>query len=88
MAMDPSHRSHAPVKMRVEKEIDGKKETRSLMLRRVILVRQYPRTWARDRTNPDEMFELEINKVVDKKVLGEIVDRCYRKYEPPAPVSY
>ncbi len=26
------------------------------------------------------MFELEINKVVDKKVLGEIVDRCYRKY--------
>ena len=74
---------HAPVKMRVEKEIDGKKETRIIDVTagRVIFNEAIPQDLGfRDRTNPDEMFELEINKVVDKKVLGEIVDRCYRKY--------
>ncbi len=31
-----------------------------------------------DRTNPDNEFELEVNFVVDKKVLGRIVDNCIR----------
>ena len=34
------------------------------------------------------MFELEINKVVDKKVLGEIVTGVTGSMELPAPVSY
>ena len=39
---------HAPVKMRVEKEIDGKKETRIIDVTagRVIFNEAIPRTWA------------------------------------------
>lgn len=31
-----------------------------------------------DRSVPENALKLEIDKVVDKKVLGDIVDRCYR----------
>jgi DNA-directed RNA polymerase subunit beta' len=74
---------HAPIKMRVEREIDGEKETRLIDVTagRVIFNEAIPQDLGlKDRTNPDEMFDLEINEVVDKKVLGQIVDRCYRKY--------
>lgn len=33
-----------------------------------------------DRTNPETACELEINFLVDKKKLGQIVDRCYRHH--------
>jgi len=33
-----------------------------------------------DRTNPDTVCELEVNKLVPRKVLGEVVERCYRKF--------
>ncbi|HZJ57235.1 MAG TPA: DNA-directed RNA polymerase subunit beta' [Clostridia bacterium] len=74
---------HAPIKMRVEREIDGKKEARLIDVTagRVIFNEAIPQDLGfRDRTNPDELFELEVNEVVDKKVIGRIVDRCYRKY--------
>jgi DNA-directed RNA polymerase subunit beta' len=33
-----------------------------------------------DRKNPENYFALEIDKLVDKKELGRIVDRCYRRH--------
>ena len=74
---------HVPIKMRVEKEIDGKKVSKLIdtTAGRVIFNEAIPQDLGfKDRTDPDEMFELEIDQVVDKKVLGNIVDRCYRKY--------
>ncbi|TZE82830.1 DNA-directed RNA polymerase subunit beta' [Calorimonas adulescens] len=35
-----------------------------------------------DRSDPENLFKLEIDKVVDKKLLGAIVDRCYRIHGP------
>lgn len=37
------------------------------------------------RDTLDDMFKLEIDKLVVKKDLGKIIDRCYRKYGPTAP---
>src|SRR5690606_5988780 len=74
---------HVPIKMRVVKEIDGKKVSKLIdtTAGRVIFNEAIPQDLGfKDRTDPDEMFELEIDEVVDKKVLGNIVDRCYRKY--------
>ena len=33
-----------------------------------------------DRSDPEHAFDLEIDGLVDKKMLSKIVDRCYRKY--------
>jgi DNA-directed RNA polymerase subunit beta' len=74
---------HAPVKMRVTKEIDGKKVSRLIDVTagRVIFNEAIPQDLGfKDRSDPDELFKLEIDFVVDKKVLGKIVDKCYRKY--------
>lgn len=74
---------HASAKMRVTKEIDGKKVSKLIDITpgRVIFNEAIPQDLGfKDRTDPEEMFELEVDCVVDKKVLGEIVDRCYRKY--------
>ena len=74
---------HVPIKMRVEKEIDGQKVSKIIDVTagRVFFNEAIPQDLGiKDRTNPDELFDLEINEVVDKKVLGKIVDRCYRKY--------
>ena len=74
---------HAPAKMRVTKEIDGKKVSKLIDITpgRVIFNEAIPQDLGfKDRTDPEELFELEIDCVVDKKVLGKIVDKCYRKY--------
>lgn len=74
---------HASAKMRVTKEIDGKKVSKLIDITpgRVIFNEAIPQDLGfKDRTDPEQMFELEVDCVVDKKVLGEIVDRCYRKY--------
>ncbi len=74
---------HARVKMRVSKEIDGKKVSRLIDVTpgRVIFNEAVPQDLGfKDRNNPDEMFDLEVDTLVDKKMLETIVDRCYRKY--------
>jgi len=74
---------HARVKMRVTKEINGERVSKLIEVTpgRVIFNEAIPQDLGfKDRNNPDEAFDLEINTVVDKKVLEEIVDRCYRKY--------
>ncbi len=74
---------HVPIKMKVERELDGKRVSRLIDVTagRVIFNEAIPQDLGlRDRTNPDELFDLEVNEIVDKKVLGRIVDKCYRKY--------
>jgi len=74
---------HAKVKMRVTKEIDGKKVSKLIDVTpgRVIFNEAIPQDLGfKDRTDEDEMFDLEINTVVDKNMLSKLVDNCYRKY--------
>jgi DNA-directed RNA polymerase subunit beta' len=74
---------HAKVKMRVKREVDGELLTRIIEVTagRVIFNEAIPQDLGfKDRSNPEEMFELEINKTVDKGILSGIVDKCYHKY--------
>ena len=74
---------HAHVKLRVTREINGQKVSKLIDVTpgRVIFNEAIPQDLGfKDRNNPEEAFDLEINTLVDKKMLGLIVDRCYRKY--------
>ncbi|NLI60271.1 MAG: DNA-directed RNA polymerase subunit beta' [Clostridiales bacterium] len=74
---------HSPIKMKVEREVDGQTVSKLIDVTagRVIFNEAIPQDLGlKDRTNPDELFDLEVNEVVGKKVLGQIVDRCHRKY--------
>lgn len=74
---------HAKVKMRVQREVDGEMHTRMIEVTagRVIFNEAIPQDLDfKDRSNIEEMFELEINKTVEKDILSGIVDRCYHKY--------
>ncbi len=72
---------HAPVKVRLEKEIDG--EIRSKIVEvtvgRLIFNNVVPQDLGFvDRSNPDNAFALEITFLADKKALGKIVNNCIR----------
>ena len=70
----------ALIKMRVKREINGETVSRLIDVTagRVIFNEAIPQDLGfKDRNNPDEMFQLEVDGVVDKGVLGQIVDRCY-----------
>ncbi|HHT64587.1 MAG: DNA-directed RNA polymerase subunit beta' [Caldicoprobacterales bacterium] len=74
---------HAKIKLRVTKEIDGEKRSHLIDVTagRVIFNEAIPQNLGfKDRSNPDEMFDLEINVTVDKGVLGKIVDKCFHQY--------
>jgi len=74
---------HAKVKMRVTREINDEKVSRMIDVTagRVIFNEAIPQDLGfKDRSNPDEMFDLEIDTIVDKSMLGKIVDKCYYKY--------
>ncbi len=70
---------HAPIKVRVTKEIEG--ETRSKIIDatvgRLIFNEKIPQDLGFvDRSTPDSLFDLEIMFKVDKKMLGKIIDNC------------
>jgi len=72
---------HAPIKIRMSKEVDGKVYTELLetTLGKVIFNEPVPQDLGFvDRTDPENMFKLEINELVNKKVLGRIIERCIR----------
>lgn len=74
---------HAKIKVRVTKEIDGRKVSKLVETTpgRIILNEVIPQDLGFvDRSNPDMLFEPELNRLVDKKILGKIVARCYRKH--------
>ena len=72
---------HAPIKIRMTKEVDGKvySELLQTTLGKVIFNGPVPQDLGFvDRSNPENMFKLEINELVDKKVLGKIIERCIK----------
>ncbi len=72
---------HAPIKIRMTKEVDGKVYSKLLdcTLGKVLFNTPVPQDLGFvDRSNPDNMFTLEINELVNKKVLGKIIERCIR----------
>ena len=72
---------HAPIKVRVEKEIDGeiRHEIIDATVGRLIFNSKVPQDLGFvDRSNPENAFKLEITDKVGKKLLGKIIDRCIR----------
>ncbi len=74
---------HAPIKIRVTKEINGEKKTRMInaTLGRLIFNAPIPQDLGIiQRETEADMFELEIQKVVKKKELGQMIDLCIKKH--------
>ena len=74
---------HSPIKVRLSREVDG--ETRYKLVEttvgRLIYNEAIPQDLGFvDRTNPETMFDPEINFIVGKKQLGKIIDRCIAKH--------
>ncbi len=72
---------HAPVKVRVYREIDGEMKSKiiDVTVGKIIFNEAIPQDLGfMDRTNPDNLFNLEIDSLVDKKSLGKIIDKCIR----------
>ena len=74
---------HAPIKIRVTKEIGGEKKTKLIdaTLGRLIFNAPIPQDLGMiKRVTEDDLFELEIQKVVKKKELGQMIDLCIKKH--------
>jgi len=74
---------HAPIRLRVTKTIDGveRKAIITTTVGRIIYNEPIPQDLGYvDRTDPEHMFDHEISFQVGKKQLGNIVDRCIKKY--------
>ena len=72
---------HAPVKVRVEKDIDGIAESKIIetTVGRLIFNEVIPQDLGFvDRTIPENVFEPEVSFLADKKSLGKIVDACIK----------
>ncbi len=72
---------HALCKIRMTKEIDGKQVSKLIetTLGRVIFNDPIPQDLGIvDRSNPDNMFDLEVDYLVKKKELGKIIDKAIK----------
>ena len=73
----------APIRVRVEREFEGQKATKSIncTLGQLIFNDVIPQDIGRKpRTCLDEMFPLEVDTLVGKKELGKVVDEVYLKH--------
>ena len=71
----------ARVKIRMTREFEGETYTKIVdtTIGRVIFNEAIPQNMGFvKRETADDMFKLEVDCVVDKKMLGKIVDQCYR----------
>ena len=74
---------HTPIKVRMYREIDGVMQHKLVetTVGRLIYNEAIPQDLGFvDRTNPETMFDPEINFVVGKKQLGKIIDKCITKH--------
>ena len=74
---------HSPIKVRLSKEIDGVTRYKLVdtTVGRLIYNEAIPHDLGFvDRSDPEAMFEPEINFVVGKKQLGKIIDKCITKH--------
>ena len=70
---------HAPIKIRIEKEIDGEKVRKLVCatVGQIIFNKPIPQDLKFvDRSDPEHAFDYEITFVVTKKELGKIINRC------------
>ena len=77
---------HAPIKLRVTKEIDGvtKSQIIDTTVGRIIFNGIIPQTLGYvDRTNPENAFRQEIEFPVRKKEIGQMIDMCIEKFGIP-----
>ena len=77
---------HALVKIRVEREFEGEKFRKVIntSIGRLIFNNALPQDlgFVKERKTADDMFKLEVDKLVVKKDIAKIVDYCYRKHGP------
>lgn len=74
---------HAPIKVRVYKEIDGQMQHKIIdaTVGQLIFNEKIPQDLGFvDRSDPAKVFDLEVTFLVDKGALGKIVDRCIRTH--------
>ena len=74
---------HSPIWVRVTKTIDEKAQSKLVKttVGRIIFNEPIPQDLGFvDRSDPENAFDFEINFVVDKKKLQEIIERCITKY--------
>src|SRR5699024_4036688 len=72
---------HSKIKVRMTKEINGEKKTQLVdtTLGKIIFNNPMPQELGFvDRTNPDNAFKLEVDFLVNKKTLGQIIDKCMK----------
>ena len=75
---------HAKIKIRMEREVDGeiKRKIIETTIGRVLFNQVIPQDLGYvDRTNPETMFDLEVNFVVMKKNIGDIIARTIRVHD-------
>ena len=86
MAFELGHLNiHEKIKLKVVKEINGERKTRLIdtTVGKIIFNESIPQDLGFvDRTIEENIFKLEIDFLVNKGKLTEIVDRCYLKYGP------
>ena len=74
---------HAPIKVRMTKEINGEivHQMIDATVGRLIFNEKIPQDLGFvDRTNPENIFKLEVDFLTTKKELGKIVDKCIRAH--------
>ncbi len=74
---------HTPIQVRLYREVDGEMRHKlvTTTVGRLIYNEAIPQDLGFvDRTDPETMFEPEVNFVVGKKQLGKIIDRCITKH--------
>jgi len=74
---------HAPVRVRVFKDINGQRQSKIIdtTVGRLIFNNPIPQDLGFvDRTDPENLFNLEIERLVDKKQLSKIIDKCIKKH--------
>ncbi len=72
---------HAKIKVRREMIIDGEKKEKLIdtTIGRLIFNRPIPQDLGFvDRSDPDKLFDLEVDFLVGKKQLGKIIDKCIK----------
>ena len=74
---------HAPIQVRVGKEVDGQMVYKRITatVGRLIYNEPIPQDLGFvDRNDPEHAFDLEVDILVDKKKQGKIIDKCIRRH--------
>ncbi len=74
---------HAPIKVRIEKTVDGRQLSKLVdtTVGRLVFNEPIPQDLGYvDRKDPDKALDLEISFVATNKELGKIIDKCIKKH--------